>query len=186
MPRTSSRCRPQKSAICSNVSEVCSTSQTAVALGIRGSAISLHREGGTDRGRHAPGIPPTRSPQVGPALYIGHGAAGQTLMATGRAGSSGRRSGGLETMAAERPMNPCGPKGPGVDASESSPLVTVASDEMVAPEIARSKRVSTGSAELIATPGAALGVHGGQRVGLDVQGHGASTRRMHGSRVEPH
>src|SRR5262245_34859760 len=36
MPLTSSTCRPQNSAICSKVSEVLSTSQTAVALGIRG------------------------------------------------------------------------------------------------------------------------------------------------------
>ena len=36
MPFTSSTCRPQNSAICSKVSEVLSTSQTAVALGIKG------------------------------------------------------------------------------------------------------------------------------------------------------
>ena len=40
MPFTSSGCRPQKSAICSKVSEVLSTSQTAVALGISGLGAS--------------------------------------------------------------------------------------------------------------------------------------------------
>ena len=36
MPFTSSTCSPQNSAICSKVSEVLSTSQTAVAFGIKG------------------------------------------------------------------------------------------------------------------------------------------------------
>src|SRR5690606_9543663 len=44
IPFTSSGCRPQKSATCSKVSEVLSTSQTAVALGIRISAISALRK----------------------------------------------------------------------------------------------------------------------------------------------
>src|SRR4051794_7859721 len=41
MPFTSSGCRPQKSAICSKVREVLSTSQTAVALGIRISVMGV-------------------------------------------------------------------------------------------------------------------------------------------------
>ena len=36
MPFTSSTCSPQKAAICSKVSDVFATSQTAVALGING------------------------------------------------------------------------------------------------------------------------------------------------------
>src|SRR5690606_27442602 len=43
MPFTSSGWSLQKSAICSNVNEVFSTSQTAVALGIRGAALLMER-----------------------------------------------------------------------------------------------------------------------------------------------
>ena len=56
MPFTSSTCRPQNSAICSNDSEVFSTSHTAVAFGIRGLRSLI---GAFPYGRHG------SSPSVG-------------------------------------------------------------------------------------------------------------------------
>lgn len=57
MPFTSSGCSLQKSAICSKASEVFSTSQTAVALGISGpwDMSLVLRPGGTGAGHRAAG-----------------------------------------------------------------------------------------------------------------------------------
>ena len=55
MPLTSSGCRPQKSAICSKVRLVLSTSQTAVAFGINGRSITCSlRHGSPARRTDAP------------------------------------------------------------------------------------------------------------------------------------